>query len=86
MVVSYNINPLAGFTIAIRDVDEVLGISIPFVLLFTSNIALACGVLLLMPTDWAIRNVENKMPETDVKNNFFTVLFLISLEVFILFS
>ena len=59
-----------------REVDEVLGISIPFVLLFTSSIALAFGAAVLMPTDCATSKVENKMLYMPVSNIFFMTFFI----------
>jgi hypothetical protein len=44
VVVSYNIRPFAGEGIASLDVVDVLGISIPFVLLFISSMALGWAI------------------------------------------
>lgn len=52
---------MAGFVMAKREVVEVRGISMPFVLLLTSNIALPWGVVLLIPTDWAIAQIAEKL-------------------------
>ena len=72
MVVSYIINPFAGFAIAIRDEEDVRGISSPFELLFKSSIALALGsepsVLTATLCDWIFAsNIKTMIAENTIR-------------------
>ena len=53
VVLSNTSKPVSGLLMAVRWAPDILGISIPLLVLLTSNWAEAAGVLVPMPTDCA---------------------------------